>query len=455
MKAVVIGGGVSGLSAAYFLSQSGVSCTLIEQESRLGGVIRTDRVEGCVVEAGPDSFISQKPAAAELARELGLGDQLIGSNDARRKTFVLRNGRLVPLPDGIQFLAPTKAAPIVATGLLSPSTKLRMALEYFRRPLERKADCSVSDFVRDHYGAEAVEYLAQPMLAGVYGGAPEDLSIASVLPRFLELEKRYGSLSRGMLKAMRSATGERPGGPLFQTLKGGMSQLTETLADRIRGRVSTLHAKAVAVRPTASGWEVQTEGETVACDHVVIGAPTYCAAELIEAAAPRLAETLRAIRYHSSITAALIYRRPDFERPLDGFGFLVPRAEGRLIGACTWVNTKFDHRAPDDRPLLRAFIAGKKAEARLESTDDEIVDRMHNELREIMGFDAEPIAALVHRWPRAMAQYEVGHAERVRSVEERARALPGLHLGGNGFDGIGVPDCVRRSRAIADRIAAS
>ncbi len=449
MKVVVVGGGISGLSAAYDLARAEIACTLVEAQPRLGGVIRTERIEGCLVEAGPDSFLAQKTAAAELIRELGLGDQLIGSNDDRRKTYVVRGGRLIALPDGVQFMAPTKILPMVTTALLSPSAKVRMALEWFRRPMEREKDCSVAEFVLDHYGDEANEYLTQPMLAGVYGGSPESLSVKSVLPRFVELERRYGSLSRGMLAARRGAP-NRSGPPaaLFQTLKGGLEQLVDELAGRIRGRVETLHAEALNVRPLNGAWEVDLGERKLVADRVILTLPTYRAGALIEKTDPALGELLRSIAYHSSITGAFVYKRPEFARPLDGFGFLVPRAEKRLIAACTWVNTKFNHRAPDDRPLLRAFLAGEKAENHLASADEELVDRMHNELQELMGFDSAPAAARINRWPKAMAQYRVGHQDLVRRIEQRAEGHRGLYLGGNGFDGIGIPDCIRRSREI-------
>ena len=457
-QAVIVGGGISGLAAAYYLADSGVDVSLVERDERLGGVIRTENVDGCLIEGGPDSFIAQKPWAMDLIRELGLADDVIPSNDARRRTFVLRHGRLVPLPDGIQFLIPTKIRPMLATRLLGARTKLRMAAELFRRPRNIVADRSVAEFVLDHYGPEVNEYLAQPMLAGVYGGSPESLSVNAVLPRFVELERRYGSLSRGTLAAMRKAPKPKPkpdSSPsgLFLTLKGGMQQLVDALVDRIRDRIRIVRAEAAAITRIEGRLRVSLAGQDgLDADHIILALPAWRAAALLRRQDEWLATLLGAIRYGSSITAGLLYRRPEFDRPLDGFGFLVPRAEKRLIAACTWVNTKFDHRAPDDRPLLRAFIAGDQATERLARPADEIATAIGAELQEIMGFQATPTAARVVAWDRAMAQYEVGHQSLINRIEGRLGDHPGLHLAGNAFEGIGVPDCIRRSRDIARRI---
>lgn len=454
-RIVIVGGGVSGLTAAYHLAGFDAEITLLEREPLLGGVIRTERVDGCLIEGGPDSFIAQKPWAMELIREIGLADEVIPSNDERRRTFVLRRGRLRPLPDGVQFLVPTKVGPMLSTRLLSLGAKLRMATEFLQQPRQVDRDRSVAEFVREHYGPEVNEYFAQPMLAGVYGGEPESLSVNAVLPRFVELERQYGSLSRGMLAAMRKAPKPNKSGGLFLTLKGGMQQLTDALAARIRDRVRIVHAEATAVvrDDEGGGWRVETAGgDPFSADQVILATPAWRSAELLQRTDEDLSRRLAAIPYSSSITAGLLYRRPVFEPPLDGFGFLVPRAEGKLIAACTWVNTKFDYRAPPDRPLLRAFLAGETAVGRLHTPPEEIVRAVNAELRSIMGFDAQPEQTRVSYWDRAMAQYTVGHSERIEAITERLAGLPGLHIGGNAFEGIGIPDCIRRSKAIVSRI---
>lgn len=450
----VVGGGISGLSAAYYLQQRGIDCTLIEASPQLGGVIRTEQVDGCLVEAGPDSFIAQKPWALELIREVGLGDEVIGSNDDRRKTFVLKGGTLIPLPDGVQFMAPTRIWPMVKTPLLSWAAKAKMATEWLRRPVANPPDRTVAEFVRDHYGDEVNEYLAQPMLAGVYGGSPEQLSVKAVLPRFVELEQRYGSVSRGMTAAMAKARkASASTASLFLTLRGGMQQLVDVLVDRIRSDVRILQEEVAGLRRSEDAWELQFAGRQLRADAVILAIPAYRAAQLLSEANPDVVGDLESIPYSSSVTAALIYHRPQFAHDLDGFGFLVPRAEGRLLAACTWVNTKFDYRAPETRGLLRGFLAGENAKSWAERSDDEIVEAMHQELSQLMGFEAKPATARIARWRRAMAQYPVGHGETVAAVRAKMAETPGIYLSGNAYEGIGVPDCVRLSRDIVRQIA--
>ena len=454
-RVAVIGGGISGLSAAYFLSKAGVPCVLIEERGRLGGVIHTENVNGTLVEAGPDSFIAQKPWAMELIRELGLADDVIGSRDHTRRTFIVRGGRLVPLPDGLQFLAPTKLWPILTTKLFGWKAKLSFATEYFRKSSTTEKDRSVAEFVREHYGEEANRYLAQPMLAGVYGGSSEKLSVNSVLPMFVELERKYGSLTRGILVGRARRSGGKESGSLFLTLRKGLQQLIDTLAERIVGSVERVNAAALGIERRAGGFRILlSEHGPLDVEQVITAVPAYRAADLVGGMDAQLAETLHAIPYHSSITTALLYEKETFDHPLDGFGFLVPASEGRTLAACTWVNTKFDHRAAADAVFLRGFVSADEAERRMDESDDALVGVAHSEVSGLMGFQATPKTARIHRWRRAMAQYEVGHHKRLDAINARVGELPGLHLGGNGFSGIGIPDCIRRSREIVERIVA-
>ena len=456
-RITIVGGGISGLSAAYYLTKAGHECTLIEAQPRLGGVIQTEQVDGCVIEGGPDSFIAQKPWAMDLIRELGIEDQIIGSNDHLRQTFVLRGGRLIPLPDGVQFMAPTKVMPILTTPLLGLRSKAKMAVEWFRRPLEVSRDRSVAEFVKEHYGAEVNEYLAQPMLAGVYGGSPEKLSVNSILPRFVELEKRYGSVGRGLVRAMsRSRSGKTAGSrnsgrqSLFLSLRRGMQQLTGTLAGQLEGQVRVVTAAVGAIRGRPGAFQLAVGGDTISADEVVLATRAYQAAELLQQMDSRLADLLAGIRYTSSVTVNLLYPRPPFEHRLEGFGFLIPRAEQRRLTACTWVNTKFPHRTTADRAVLRSFLSGREAEKTSSSPDAEVADQAHQELSQLMHFRTEPATQRVYRWDRAMAQYEVGHQKCIEEVESRLANLPGLHLSGNAFAGIGIPDCIRRSKMVAE-----
>ena len=456
-RIAIVGGGISGLSAAYYLAKGGHECTLIEAQPRLGGVIQTEQADGCVIEGGPDSFIAQKPWAMELIRELGIEDQVIGSNDHLRKTFVLRGGRLIPLPDGVQFMAPTKVMPMITTPLLGLRSKAKMAMEWFRRPVQVSRDRSVAEFVKEHYGAEVNEYLAQPMLAGVYGGSPEKLSVNSVLPRFVELEKRFGSVSRGLVRSRpqppdSKAAGNLPSGgqSLFLSLRRGMQQLTDTLSGELVGRVRVVTGAVGAIRGRLGAFQLAVGGDMISADEVVLATRAYQAGELLQPMDARLADLLAGIRYSSSVTVNLLYPRPPFEHGLEGFGFLIPEAEHRRLTACTWVNTKFPHRARADRAVLRSFLSGQEAERASSLRAAEIADQAHQELSQVMRFRTEPVTQRVYRWDRAMAQYEVGHQKRIEEVDSRLAELPGLHLSGNAFAGIGIPDCIRRSKMVAE-----
>lgn len=446
----IVGGGISGLATAYYLSKAGIFSTLIEARPRLGGVIQTEHIQNCVVEAGPDSFISVKPWAMDLIRELGLESEVIGSNDHERVTYIRRRKRLVPLPDGVQMLVPTKVFPMVATPLVSWPTKLRMGLEYFRHPsAEPRGDRSVAEFVEEHYGREAVDYLAEPLLAGIYGGDPAELSVASVLPRFVELENRYGSLTRGMLAERPKQDGPRP--PLFRTLRKGLGSLVDAVW-KATGHTTVVHGTANAMERLRDGYRLRIAGEWLSADYVVLACEAHQAARLTPSVDRRCTELLASIGYNSSITIALGFERNAVREQMRGFGFLVPKRERRKLLACTWVGNKFPHRVPETLAVLRCFAGGDSVMA---ESDDALLFAIRQEVREIAGVRAEPLFAEVFRWPRSMAQYTVGHGQRIAELESRLAKVPGLHLAGNAYYGIGVPDCVRMGKQAAERIVSS
>ncbi|GIU78964.1 MAG: protoporphyrinogen oxidase [Bryobacteraceae bacterium] len=455
MRTAIIGGGITGLAAAWELSLAGRETVLIEEQPSLGGVIQTEVVDGCVIEGGPDSFLSAKPAGEELARELGLGADLIGSLDQQRVTYLVRNGRLVPMPDGLLMMVPTKVLPMAATPVLGWGTKLRMGLEIFRRPGPPQPDRSVAAFIEDHYGREAVDYLAEPLLAGVYGGSADRLSVDSVLARFVELERRYGSLTRGVLAARRAARARgAESGPLFRTLRNGLAQLTAELERRIRPHCRIVQARAERVERPGSQWLVRLGGDTIEADNLILACQAWQAGALLRAVDQRLASELEAIPYTSSITLALGYRREDCGPIPPGFGFLVPARERRTLVACTFVGAKFPYRVPDTHVVLRCFLGGSGGESVLEHSDRDLIRAVRAELKQLLGWDAEPRFIRLRRWRRAMAQYEVGHARRIAAIREMAARYPGLQLAGNAYDGIGVPDCIRTGRAAARALAA-
>ena len=449
----IIGGGISGLSTAYYLAKAGIPSTLIEARPRLGGVIQSEHVEGCVIEAGPDSFLSMKPAAMDLIRELGLAGEVIGSNDHLRVTYVWKGGRLVPLPDGLQLMVPTKLVPLLATRLLSWPTKLRMGLELFHPPGRHPEDQSVANFITSHYGAEAVDYLAEPLLSGIYGGSPSALSISSVLPRFVELEAKYGSLTKGVLAELKANKAQAKRLPLFRTLKSGLGQLVSALAARLIGHTTILRGRAEAIERTGGGFRIRLEHGSLECAQLVLACEAHSGAKLIGTLDGRLADLLGGIPYSSSMTVALGFPDSVFPKPLDGFGFLVPKRERRRLVACTWVGTKFSHRVPSGTTLLRCFLGGMDDGAILSESDDAIISAVVNELHDIVGFRAAPAFSRIYRWPRSMAQYTVGHPARLAEIEARAAAIPGFQLAGNAYTGIGIPDCIRMGRQAAESIS--
>jgi oxygen-dependent protoporphyrinogen oxidase len=462
-RIAIIGGGISGLSAAFYLEKAraagaDLEYTLFESGQRLGGSMYSDRVEGCLVEAGPDSFLTEKPWALSLCKELGIADQLIGSNDAERKTYIAVNGRLVVMPDGLMFMVPTQLVPTALSPLFSWSTKLRMARELLHPPRPMHTDETVAELVERHFGAEVVDRLADPLLSGVYGGDAAKLSARAVLPRFVEMEEKYGSLSRAMLAAHKKmmAARKEPAPPLFTSLQDGMQQMVDAVAARLDPESIRLRTHVLRVYPedSSSSWRVSVEmnGEE-RFDAVLIATPANVAGALLDGVDRGLARNLLDITYSSSVTVTLGYYIDQLATLPPGFGFLVPRSEGTRMLACTFVHNKFPHRAPEGKGILRCFLGGARDEAVLGLTDDEMLETVHRELKDILKLEARPIFARVYRWRGAMAQYEPGHIARVERIEKRVAEIPGLALAGNAYHGIGVPDCIRSGMEAANSLA--
>jgi len=478
MRTAIIGGGIAGLAAAYELEcaragGAAVEYTLFESRERLGGSLASEVENGLVLERGPDSFLSEKPAAAELCRELGLGGELTPSNDANRKTYIVVRNRLVPLPDGLMFLIPTKLIPTAMTRLFSPSTKIRMALELLHPPRPSGHDESVASLVERHFGAEAVDRLADPLLSGIYGGDATQLSARTVLPRLVEMEEQYGSLTRGMLAAHRqmraraaaqkngSASGAKAAAQrtIFTTLRGGMQQLVDALEARLEPAWVRKSTAVSALERVDGGWKISSGGRAEVFDAVILASPAWASSVLLGPVDGELSEELGGIPYSSSITVNLVYDEAKMGTLPDGFGFLVPVVEGRAMLACTFVHRKFLGRTPPGKAVLRAFLGGAKNEALLDESDEVLIATVRRELSEILGTriagpHVEPERTQVSRWRRAMAQYAVGHQDRMKRIMGRVDALPGLRLAGNAYDGIGIPDCIRTGRKAAKDILA-
>jgi oxygen-dependent protoporphyrinogen oxidase len=461
MKQVaIIGGGISGLTAAFHLEKArapgaDLRYTVIEAGQRLGGSMYSDRVEGCLVEAGPDSFLTEKPWALTLCKELGIDDQLIGSNDPQRKTYIVVNNRLIAMPDGLMFMVPTKLVPTALSPLFSWGTKVRMAQELLHPPRPMTGDETVGELVERHFGVEVVDRLADPLLSGVYGGDANKLSARAVLPRFVEMEEKYGSLSKAMLAAhnkMRAMAGKQPPRPLFSSLKDGMQQMVAAIVARLEPSALRLRTRVRGVYPQGDRWRLAIDmGGNEMFDAVIVATPANVAGALLEGVDRDLGDDLLGVTYSSSVTVTLGYHIDQLNLP-PGFGFLVPRSEGRRMLACTFVHNKFPHRAPADKGILRCFLGGARDEAVLNLTDDEIVDTVRKELKEIVKLENRPMFERVYRWRGAMAQYESGHIARIARIEKRLKDSPGLEVAGNAYHGIGVPDCIREGMNAANAV---
>jgi oxygen-dependent protoporphyrinogen oxidase len=473
MRIAIVGGGIAGLAAAYELEKAraagaSVDYTLYEERASLGGSLASETVNGAVLERGPDSFLTEKPAAIELCRELGLGGELLPSNDVERKTYIVVRNRLVALPDGLMFLVPTKLIPTALTRLFGLQTKMRMGLELLHGARPSGGDESVAALVRRHFGQEAVDRLADPLLSGIYGGDAEQLSAQTVLPRLVEMETKYGSLTRGMLAAHKRMKGAaknssktRSGGAgIFTALRGGMSQLVDALVARIDPARLRTGTPVSAIRRAVGGWSVEAGGIAESYDALIVAAPAWAAGDLLGPVDAALGSELGGIPYSSSITMNLVYDEAKIGALPEGFGFLVPAVEGRAMLACTFVHRKFLGRTPPGKAVLRAFLGGVNGEALLAESDESLVATVRRELSEILGgetlsADVAPEHAQVSRWRRAMAQYAVGHKERMQRIAARVAELPGLRLVGNAYDGIGVPDCIRLGRQAARELMAA
>ena len=462
-KLLIVGGGISGLAAAHraleLARERGIALdlTLVDARDRLGGTIASERVDGFLVEAGPDSFLSEKPWALALCRRLGVEDRLVGTDDRFRKVFVWYRGRLHPLPDGFQLLAPTALLPFATSSLFSLPGKLRMALDLVL-PRGGGDDESLGAFVRRRLGAEALERVAQPLVAGIYTADPDDLSLGATMPRFVEVERTERSVILGLRRALRRAPLPGTSGArwsLFVTFAGGMEELVTTLAARLPAGAVMLKQRVRALERVGARWRVTTaEGGRFDADRVIVATEAHATARLMRYLDPALATLLEEIPYTSAATVSLGYRRADVPHALDGFGFVVPRSEGKALLAATFSSVKYPGRAPTGHVLIRGFLGGMLNAAMLSQDDDALVTRARTELRAALGITAEPVLARLHRWPASMPQYRVGHLTRVETIEGALHRLPGVWLAGSAYRGVGIADCVRSGEAAAEQAIA-
>ncbi len=465
-RVVVIGAGITGLAAAHRMRELAaerefrLEVIVLDRAAHIGGPLATMRRDGFTIETGADSFLTEKPQAAELARRLGLGDELIPTREEFRRTRVVHNGRLVDIPDGFSLMAPSRLGPVMRSDLFSPLGKLRIALEPLVPKRKDRRDESLAAFVTRRLGREVLDRVAQPLAGGIYTADPSRLSIAATTPRFVEMEQRHGSVIRGLRAAERArpAAGTKTAGTsgarwtLFATLRNGIGALPDALASSL-GKCVRLGVEVKQILPRADGCTIVTEsGEEISADAAICAAPAYAAARMIRAADPHLADLLGAISYASAATVNLAFRESDFPAPPNSFGFVVPIIERRRIIAGSFTSLKFENRAPAGMILARVFIGGQLQTAMMQLDDDAMVAAARDEFRDLLGVTAAPRFAIVRRWPDSMPQYEVGHLDRTAEIERAAAAIPRFALAGAAFRGVGIPDCVRGGEQAAAAI---
>lgn len=447
----IIGGGISGLSAAWALHKRQVPYLLLEAGPSLGGVIRTETRDGFLLEGGPDSILAQKPEGVALCRELGLGERLIPTNPERRAVYILHRRKLHPLPEGMMLAVPTKILPFARSGLFSWPGKLRMGLDLVRPGRHENGDESIASFLRRRFGQEAVDRLGEPLLAGIHAGDPERLSILATFPRFRDLEAKHGSLVRGMLAAPRPKP--KPGAPppaAFYSLRAGLRELVDALVGRLDPQSIRTGTSVRSVARDSAGFAIGLDvGEPVRADRVIVAAPGPKIAPALEGLLPDVARALSAVPFASSSTVLLGYRRDDVAHALDGYGMVIPKTEGLRTTALSFVSTKFAYRAPEGHVLLRGFLGGVRDGEVLGLSDEEMVKTVCDDMKPILGLRGEPVLTRVFRWPGGTPQLEVGHIERMRAVERAVSEVPGLHLTGAGIWSTGIPDSVADATRVA------
>ena len=472
---VIVGGGIAGLSAAYELSRRGISFVVLESGPRPGGVILSEEIDGFVIDGGPDSLLVQKPAGVALCEEIGLGPRLVVTK-LPRIAYIQRNGQLHPLPAASVLGVPTRIGPFLRTRLFTWAGKLRMGAELFVPPRRAEDDESIGSFMTRRFGREAATYLAEPLLAGIHAGDVDRLSVRSLFPRFVEAERKHGSL----LRAFRGVAAKRPDADnsgAFKSLPGGLSEMVTALVQKIGAaqvRTGTVAIRVTCDRPApldAGGRPASSSahrrlvsagerftvptarGEPFTARAVVLATPAYVTSALLREHDQELARLCADVRYTSTATVALAFRRDAVKHPLDGSGFVVPRVERSPILAATWLSSKWPHRAPDDRVLLRTFFGGARDPQVLDQSDEELVSRSLTAIAPLLGITGGPLLTRVYRWERASAQHEVGHLHRIAVIDRALERHPGLFVTGSGFRGVGIPDCVADGRATGAAVA--
>lgn len=464
-KVLILGGGISGLTLAYRLEQqlsrSGIppQITLLEGSSRFGGILETKRRDDFIMEAGADSFITDKPAALELAQELGLQNQILQTQKENRRSFILNNAKLQPVPQGFYLIAPGNIQAFLQSSILTMRGKFRVLLEPFIKK-GMKRDESVKDFIVRRFGVEAYEKIGQAMIGGIYSGDAAKLSLQSTMLKLWEMEQKYGSVIKGV-RAMQaqSTQGTSTSGPrysLFVSFKEGLSTLPEALCKKIK-TTRLLSEKKVTEINKKDSWEVQTsDGDTFQADILCSTLSAAQNAELLSSASPTLSSELAQINHTSAVTVNLVGRAQDFPSNYKGFGFVVPQKEKSPVIGCTFSSLKWAHRAPKEHHLIRVFLGGVNQDNLLKvSSDQDLIARASGEIQRILGFKTIPELAEVKRYQNAMPQYELGHIHLAEKVHQEAEKLEQFYLLSNAFGGVGIPDRVMQANKTANEIVNS
>lgn len=461
MKLTIIGGGIAGLSAAYYAKKNipEADITLLETDSRWGGKITTDRAvfdDGqFIIEGGPDTFLATKPYATALCKELGLGERLHGTNPNQKNTYVLHQNKLEPLPDGLAMMIPTNVQAILKSRLVSWFGKARMGFDFLQPAKAVNGDESLGAFVSRRLGREAYENLIEPLMSGIYAGDGDQLSLASTFPYLHDLERKHGSLAHGALKMRAQSNGKAVQGSrsAFLTPTTGLAEIVEALVESLKSKVNLrLNTRALRITNYASRFLVELEdGTSLDSDSVILATPAYASGTLLASFDPTLASDLQNIPYASTATVSLAYRQSDLPRSLDGYGYVIPRREGRKALAGTWTSTKFPHRAPDGYALIRVFVG--RAGQDIPWDENELLALAKEEVKLTSGITAEPILSRVFMWDKAMPQYNLGHPEILKRIDASLENHEGLALAGNGYRGIGIPDCIHSGELAAEKVA--
>ena len=444
----MLGGGIAGLAAAYELHKSHIPFTLLEASPRLGGVVFSEEVDGFNIDGGPDALLIQKPDGIKLCQELGLGARLVPTKEPRL-AYIQRGGRLHPLPAASVMGIPTEWAPFIKTRLFTWPGKMRMGMEMFIPRKDGGDDESIGSFMRRRFGQEAVDYLAEPLLAGIHAGDVDRLSIRALFPRFLETEQRFGSL----LRHFRAHPTPRSKDGAFKSLPGGLGEIISALQRALPADAVRLSTAVKSIHGHAGTYMVETTaGDVLTARALISATPAYVAAKTLASVAPLTAQRCGDIPYASAATVAMAFNRDQISHSLAGSGWVVPRVEATGIMAGTWLSSKWPGRAPEGKALLRAFFGGARDPKALEKTDVELVDTALKAMRPLIGIEGAPLFTRVYRWENANAQHEVGHLDRIAAIDRDLPNHPGLFVTGSGFRGVGIPDCVADARATARKV---